>query len=98
MNTLLEFMTFVKGVEYLIVIAFCFGFIALWILVNSRDKMKRSTIVSFVIPLALVFGGGAIVLTSSDTSDVAAPQIFQTQPYNRISGRSDLLRIMDGQQ
>src|SRR3989337_1383664 len=75
MNTLLEFMTFVKGVEYLIVIAFCFGFIALWILVNSRDKMKRSTIVSFVIPLALVFGGGAIVLTSSDTSDVAAPNI-----------------------
>ncbi|MFZ3382403.1 MAG: cytochrome c3 family protein [Candidatus Methanoperedens sp.] len=73
MNTLLEFMTFVKGIEYLIVIAFCFGFIALWILVNSRDKMGRSTIVSFVIPLALVFGGGAILLTSSDTSDVAAP-------------------------
>jgi len=73
MNTLLEFMTFVKGVEYLIVIAFCFGFIALWILVNSRDKMGKSTIVSFVIPLALVFGGGAILLTSSDTSYVAAP-------------------------
>lgn len=71
MNTLLEFMTFVKGVEYLIVIAFCFGFIALWILVNSRDKMGISKIVSFVIPLSLVFGGGAIVLTSSDTSDVA---------------------------
>ncbi|NJD53394.1 MAG: hypothetical protein FIB07_11060 [Candidatus Methanoperedens sp.] len=76
MNTLLEFITFVKGVEYLIVIAFCFGFIALWVLVNSRDRMKRPTIVSFVIPLALVFGAGAIVLTSSDNSDVAsAPDI-----------------------
>ena len=72
MNTLLEFITFVKGVEYLIVIAFCFGFIALWILVNSRDKMGMSKIVSFVIPLSLVFGGGAIVLTSHDTSEVAA--------------------------
>ena len=99
MNTLLEFMTFVKGVEYLIVIAFCFGFIALWILVNSRDKMKRSTIVSFVIPLALVFGGGAIVLTSSDTSDVAAPNISNAKCHTtEISGRSDLLRITDGQQ
>lgn len=71
MNTLLEFMRFVKGVEYMIVIAFCFGFIALWILVNSRDKMGMSKIVSFVIPLALVFGAGAVALTSSDTSDVA---------------------------
>ncbi|CAG1007703.1 MAG: hypothetical protein OIN86_00525 [Candidatus Methanoperedens sp.] len=86
MNTLLEFMTFVKGVEYLIVIAFCFGFIALWILVNSRDKMKMSTLVSFVIPLALVFGGGAIVLTSSDTSDVvAAPNVSEaTIPRSNI--------------
>jgi len=40
----------IKGVEYLIVIAFCLGFIALWILV-SMDKMGISKIVSFVIPL-----------------------------------------------
>ncbi|MCX9081637.1 MAG: hypothetical protein OIN83_05520 [Candidatus Methanoperedens sp.] len=70
MNTLLEFITFVKGVEYMIVIAFCFGFIALWILVNSKDKMGMSKIVSFVIPLSLMFGGGAILLSSSDTSDI----------------------------
>ena len=85
MNTLLEFMTFVKGVEYMIVIAFCFGFIALWILVNSRDKMGMSKIVSFVIPLSLVFGGGAIVLTSHDTSEVApnvTDAIVDIQPVN----------------
>lgn len=34
--------------------------------------MGMSKIVSFVIPLWLVFGGGAIVLTSSDTSEVVA--------------------------
>ncbi len=80
MNTLLEFMRFVKGVEYMIVIAFCFGFIALWILVNSRDKMGMSKIVSFVIPLSLVFGIGAVALTSSDTSDIAAaPNVSDVQ-------------------
>lgn len=72
MNTLLEFITFVKGVEYLIVIAFCFGFIALWMLVNSRDKMGMSKIVSFVIPLSIIFGGGAVILSSSGTSDSPA--------------------------
>lgn len=72
MNTLLEFITFVKGVEYMIVIAFCFGFIALWILVNSKDKMGMSKIVSFVIPLSLIFGAGAIALSSSETSDIPA--------------------------
>src|SRR3990172_7336803 len=73
MNTLLEFITFVKGVEYMIVIAFCFGVIALWILVNSKDKMRMSKIISFVIPMSLIFGGGAVILTSHDTSEAAAP-------------------------
>lgn len=71
MNTLLEFITFVKGVEYMIVIAFCFGFIALWILVNSKDKMGMSKIVSFVIPLSIIFGGGAVMLSSSEPSDIS---------------------------
>jgi len=82
MNTLLEFMTFVKGVEYMIVIAFCFGFIALWILVNSREKMGVSKIVSFVIPLSLVFGGGAIVLTSQDNSEAGVQDVATIQPDN----------------
>lgn len=72
MNTLLEFITFVKGVEYMIVIAFCFAFIALWILVNSKDKMGMSKIVSFVIPLSIIFSGGAIILSSSEPADIPA--------------------------
>lgn len=72
MNTLLEFMTYVKGVEYLILIAFCFGFIALWILVHSMERMGISKMVSVAIPLSLIFGGGAIVLASNDVTDVAS--------------------------
>lgn len=77
MNTLLEFITFVKGIEYLIVIAFCFGFIALWILVNSRDKVGMSKIISFVIPMSLVFGGGAVLLTSHGSSEIAASNVSE---------------------
>lgn len=71
MNTLLEYMTFVKGVEYLIVIAFCFGFIALWMLVNTREKETMKKVVSAVIPLSLVFGGAAIVFATYGNSDAS---------------------------
>ena len=82
MNTLLEFITFVKGIEYLIVVAFCFAFIALWVLVNTGDKTGMSKIVSFVIPLSLVFGGGAILLSSSETSDTPAPNVSELNATN----------------
>ncbi len=72
MKTLLEYMTFVKGVEYLIVVAFCFAFIALWILVHSKEKAAMSRVVSIVLPLSLVFGGGAIVLSASEAPDNAS--------------------------
>jgi len=72
MKTLIEYITFVKGVEYLIVIAFCFAFIALWILVHSKERAAMSRVVSIVLPLSLVFGGGAVVLSASDAPDNAS--------------------------
>ena len=72
MQTLLQYITFVKGVEYLIVVAFGFAFIALWILVHSKEKAAMSRVVSIVLPLSLIFGGGAIVLSASDTPDNAS--------------------------
>ena len=61
MRTLLENITFVKGVEYLIVVAFCLGFVALWILVH-KDKDTVKKIVLLIIPLSLMFAGGAIAI------------------------------------
>jgi len=72
MKTLIEYITFVKGVEYLIVIAFCFAFIALWILVHSKERAAMSRVVSIVLPLSLVFGGGAVILSASDAPDNAS--------------------------
>ncbi len=69
MRTLLENITLVKGVEYFIVIAFCFGFIALWILVHA-DKGTKKKIVAWVIPMALIFAGGAIALNKYFELDI----------------------------
>jgi hypothetical protein len=69
MRTLLENITMVKGVEYFVVIAFCFGFIALWILVHA-SKGTQKKIVAIVIPLALVFAGGAIALNKYFSQDL----------------------------
>ena len=44
MNTILEFMTFTKGIEYLIAIAFLIAFIAFWQLVYGRGKGRVITI------------------------------------------------------
>ncbi|MFC1942895.1 hypothetical protein ACFLWU_06760 [Chloroflexota bacterium] len=38
MNTLLEFITLTKGVEYLIAIAFLFAFITFWLYLHSKGK------------------------------------------------------------
>ncbi|VVB95750.1 Class III cytochrome C family protein [uncultured archaeon] len=82
MKTLLENITFVKGIEYLIVVAFCFGFIALWILVQSREK-TIGKVVAAVIPLALLFGGAAIVVASNDTPEATAvPVTGEISPEN----------------
>ncbi len=44
MSTLLEFVTFTKGIEYLIAIGFVIAFIAFWQLVYGRGKGRIVTI------------------------------------------------------
>lgn len=76
MKTLLEYITFVKGIEYLIVVAFCFAFIALWMLLNTKEKevIKK---VSLFVPLSLMFGGAAVVVSSYDTTDVTHANVSE---------------------
>ncbi len=74
MKTLLEYITFVKGIEYLIIIAFCFGFIALWSLVHTKEKnvvISAKKVASLVIPLSLVFGGVAIIVNTNGNTELA---------------------------
>jgi DnaJ-class molecular chaperone len=81
MRTLLENITFVKGVEYLIVVAFCFGFIALWLLLNKeRGTVKK--MVTIAITLSLLFGGFAIVRDKYFDPDSAAGATLQNNGTN----------------
>jgi len=60
MKTLLEFITYTKGMEYLIAIAFLFAFMAFWFLLQRRGK----GLVVRIIPLvALTLGFGALAYT-----------------------------------
>lgn len=51
MKTLLEFMTFTKGIEYLIAIAVLIAFIAFWQLVYGRGKGVgiRIAVLSYIV-------------------------------------------------
>ena len=65
MNTLLEFMTFTKGIEYLIAIAFLIAFIGFWQLVYGKGKgraIKIAVVSYFVLGIALL---AASCLTSA---------------------------------
>lgn len=75
MRTLLENITFIKGVEYLIIVAFCFGFIALWLLVHTEKKQTK--ILLSIIILSILFAGGAVALNKyldPENLDIANPQ------------------------
>jgi len=60
MNTLVGFITYTKGVEYLIAIAFLFAFIVFWQLVNHRGK---GLIIKLVPVIVMTLGIGALVST-----------------------------------
>ncbi|HIC91792.1 MAG TPA: hypothetical protein EYP21_06990 [Syntrophaceae bacterium] len=80
MKTLLEYLTFVKGVGYLLIVVYLFGFLAFWHLIQSTkylihaNKVKR--IMSVAVPLVLMmFGGIAVIafVTNGNHSGVATP-------------------------
>ncbi|OGO17128.1 MAG: hypothetical protein A2Z02_00945 [Chloroflexi bacterium RBG_16_48_7] len=68
MNTLLEFMTFTKGIEYLIAIGFVLAFVAFWLIVYGR-KGKGRTITLAVLAYLLI---GIVLLVGSCVASAPA--------------------------
>lgn len=64
MNTMLEFMTFTKGIEYLIAIAFLIAFIAFWQLVYGRGKGRVITIavLSYMVLAIIILAGSCVTM------------------------------------
>ena len=98
MKTLLEYITFVKGIEYLIIIAFCFGFISLWMLVHTKEKTMKK-LVSVAIPMSLIFGAAAVFLASHDSTEIAAassiPEPAFPEYYSNGSPATDTVYNQD---
>ncbi|MEE9399141.1 MAG: cytochrome c3 family protein [Dehalococcoidales bacterium] len=70
MKTLLEFITLTKGVEYLIAIAFLFGFIAFWQLAQHGGKRL---VVRVVPAFVLMLGIGTLASTCVIQETVTNP-------------------------
>ena len=64
MNTLLEFIMFTKGVEYLIAIGFLVAFIAFWQLVYGRGKGRVITIavLSYMVLAIIILAGSCVTM------------------------------------
>lgn len=78
MNTMLEFLTYTKGVEYLIVIAFLFAFAAFWLLLHRRGK----GVAVRIIPLVVLAAGTASLASTCGTPEVpmTAAESSQERP------------------
>ena len=65
MDTLLGFMTFTKGIEYLIAIGFLIAFIAFWQLVYGRGKRRVITIsvLSYMVLAIIILVGSCVTMT-----------------------------------
>ena len=64
MDTLLGFLTFTKGVEYLIAIGFLIAFIAFWALVYGRGKGRVITIavLSYMVVGIIILVGSCLTM------------------------------------
>jgi archaellum biogenesis protein FlaJ (TadC family) len=62
MSTLLEFINFTKGVEYLIAIAFVIAFIAFWQLVYGRGKglVIRIAVLAYMVVGIIILVGSCL--------------------------------------
>ncbi len=81
MKTLLEFITLTKGMEYLIAIAFLFGFIAFWLLLQHKGKGLAIRIIPVIV---LMLGVGALASTCAlpEASEISAEPSGAAQLLN----------------
>ncbi len=74
MKTLVEFITFTKGVEYLLAIAFLFAFVAFWQFTQRRGKGNLLRVLPMTA-LALGIGALALIFATQEQVTTATPQV-----------------------
>lgn len=71
METLLEYLTFVKGIGYLLVVAFLLAFLTFWQLTHTKEK-DFVKVVPVVVVIWLAFGAASLFSLPAESA-VAAP-------------------------
>ena len=67
METFVEYMTYVKGFGYLLVVAFLFAFIAFWMLVHTKNKDFVKS-VPVIVVVWLLFGGASAIISNGNSN------------------------------
>lgn len=68
METFVEYMTYVKGLGYLLVVAFLFAFITFWMLVHTKNKDFVKS-VPIIVVIWLMFGVASAVVSNANNSN-----------------------------
>ncbi len=68
METLVEYLTYVKGMGYILVVAFLFAFITFWILVHTKNNEIVKN-VPLVVMIWLVFGATSALVSNANNTD-----------------------------
>ncbi|MCZ7372485.1 MAG: hypothetical protein O8C60_02310 [Candidatus Methanoperedens sp.] len=83
METLVEYLSYVKGIGYVLVVAFLFAFITFWMLVQTKNKDMIKN-VPIVVILWLSFGAAALVsnghVTNGDNGTLPEPESEIVKP------------------
>lgn len=83
METLLEYLTFVKGIGYLVVVAFLLAFITFWQLIHAKEK-GFVKVVPMVVLIWVAFGAASMVFLpgeSAATTDTEPEAAVSESPF-----------------
>lgn len=67
METLLEYLTFVKGIGYLVVVAFLLAFITFWQIIHTKEK-GFVKVVPMVVLIWVAFGAASMFFLPGETA------------------------------
>ncbi len=98
METLVEYLTYVKGIGYILVVAFLFAFITFWMLVHTKNKDMIKN-VPIVVILWLSFGAAALVsnghVTNGDNVSPATITAHRAENWLGVN-KTEYLAISSG--
>lgn len=76
METLVEYLTYIKGLGYLLVVAFLFAFITFWLMVHTKNK-EIVKILQVMVVIWLAFGIASALVTKIRDKTATADAVLE---------------------